>query len=33
MGQFKVLDCTFRDGGYYNAWDFAPALIAPISKR
>lgn len=18
----KILDCTFRDGGYYNAWDF-----------
>ena len=17
-----VLDCTFRDGGYYNKWDF-----------
>jgi 4-hydroxy 2-oxovalerate aldolase len=27
MGQFKVLDCTLRDGGYYNAWDFAPALV------
>ncbi|MBK1636512.1 aldolase catalytic domain-containing protein [Rhodovulum adriaticum] len=22
-----LLDCTFRDGGYYNAWDFPPALI------
>lgn len=22
-----LLDCTFRDGGYYNAWDFSPALI------
>lgn len=22
-----VLDCTLRDGGYYNAWDFSPALI------
>jgi 4-hydroxy 2-oxovalerate aldolase len=21
------LDCTFRDGGYYNGWDFAPELI------
>lgn len=21
------LDCTFRDGGYYNAWDFSPDLI------
>ena len=22
-----LLDCTFRDGGYYTAWDFAPPLI------
>jgi 4-hydroxy 2-oxovalerate aldolase len=22
-----LLDCTLRDGGYYNAWDFSPALI------
>ena len=24
---FCFLDCTFRDGGYYNAWDFPPELI------
>lgn len=23
----NFLDCTFRDGGYYNAWDFSPELI------
>lgn len=23
-----LLDCTFRDGGYYNAWNFGPDLIA-----
>lgn len=23
----KLLDCTLRDGGYYNAWDFSKALI------
>lgn len=23
----KLLDCTLRDGGYYNEWDFEPALI------
>lgn len=23
----KHLDCTLRDGGYYNAWDFSEALI------
>lgn len=22
-----LLDCTLRDGGYYNNWDFSPALI------
>lgn len=22
-----LLDCTFRDGGYYNAWNFPPDLI------
>ena len=22
----KVLDCTFRDGGYYNLWDFSAEL-------
>lgn len=24
----KLLDCTLRDGGYYNAWDFTRPLIA-----
>jgi 4-hydroxy 2-oxovalerate aldolase len=24
---FTLLDCTLRDGGYYNAWDFPPPLI------
>lgn len=23
----KVLDCTLRDGGYYNNWDFDPAVV------
>lgn len=23
----NFLDCTLRDGGYYNAWDFDPQLI------
>ncbi len=23
-----LLDCTLRDGGYYNDWDFSPDLIA-----
>jgi len=24
---FAVLDCTFRDGGYYTNWDFSPDLV------
>lgn len=24
---FSILDCTLRDGGYYNNWDFAPEVI------
>lgn len=24
----KLLDCTLRDGGYYNAWDFSAELIS-----
>ena len=24
----KILDCTLRDGGYYNKWDFSPNLIS-----
>lgn len=23
----ELLDCTFRDGGYYTNWDFDPALV------
>lgn len=25
--QIELLDCTCRDGGYYNAWDFSQDLI------
>jgi 4-hydroxy 2-oxovalerate aldolase len=24
----NLLDCTLRDGGYYNDWDFSPGLVA-----
>lgn len=27
MSNLKLLDCTLRDGGYYNAWDFSEELI------
>ena len=23
----RILDCTLRDGGYYNNWDFDPELV------
>lgn len=23
----KILDCTLRDGGYYNSWDFDPVIV------
>ncbi len=23
----KILDCTLRDGGYYNNWDFKKDLV------
>jgi 4-hydroxy 2-oxovalerate aldolase len=25
--KFSILDCTIRDGGYYNAWDFKKSLV------
>ena len=27
MSSQVFLDCTLRDGGYYNSWDFDHALI------
>ena len=24
--RINILDCTFRDGGYYNNWDFDLSL-------
>ena len=27
MKNIKLLDCTLRDGGYYNRWDFSENLI------
>ena len=28
----KVLDCTFRDGGYYNNWKFNDFLVEQYIK-
>lgn len=30
MGQVRLLDCTLRDGGYLNDWNFGEAAIADI---
>ncbi|MFJ3053740.1 aldolase catalytic domain-containing protein [Pseudomonas nitroreducens] len=27
-----VIDCTLRDGGYYNAWDFPPEVVQSYLK-
>ncbi|RTR35970.1 pyruvate carboxyltransferase [Shewanella canadensis] len=27
MPSFSILDCTLRDGGYYNNWDFTPDVV------
>jgi 4-hydroxy 2-oxovalerate aldolase len=32
MGNVKLLDCTLRDGGYYNSWDFDISLIEDYLK-
>ena len=29
---FQLLDCTLRDGGYYNNWDFPKALVNDYLK-
>ena len=28
-----LVDCTLRDGGYYNNWDFSPELSTNISLQ
>ena len=32
MKNFKILDCTLRDGGYYNNWDFPNDLVNDYLK-
>ena len=27
MGNLRILDCTLRDGGYYNGWCFSDSLV------
>lgn len=33
MGDIKILDCTLRDGGYVNNWNFGEAVIYDIVKK
>lgn len=32
MNSVKLLDCTLRDGGYYNSWDFDKSVIEQYLK-
>ena len=32
MKKIKILDCTLRDGGYYNNWNFTKDLINEYLK-
>jgi 4-hydroxy 2-oxovalerate aldolase len=32
MNKIKVLDCTLRDGGYVNNWEFSTESIKEIIK-
>ena len=29
----QVLDCTIRDGGYINNWDFSPRMVRDVYQR
>lgn len=33
MGKIKILDCTLRDGGYVNNWEFGSESILKIVKK
>jgi 4-hydroxy 2-oxovalerate aldolase len=33
MNKFKLLDCTLRDGGYINSWNFGYGTICSIIKK
>ena len=32
MNSIKILDCTLRDGGYYNDWRFSKSLVSEYIK-
>ena len=33
MKDIKLLDCTLRDGGYVNDWEFGHSVIIGTYKR
>ena len=33
MSEIKLLDCTLRDGGYINDWNFGHHNISSIYER
>ena len=32
MKEIKILDCTLRDGGYYNNWNFSNKVVNDYLK-
>ena len=30
--EYKILDCTLRDGGYYTNWNFNSKLVRQLIK-
>ena len=32
MNKINIIDCTLRDGGYYNNWDFPNNLVNEYLK-
>jgi len=32
LRKINLLDCTLRDGGYYNNWDFSNELVNKYLK-
>ena len=33
MGEMKLLDCTLRDGGYVNDWEFGHDNLVSVFER
>ena len=33
MSNCKILDCTLRDGGYINSFDFGNYIIKDITRK